>query len=89
MAKNASKSRKYAKVSDQLRNIVETCGISRYRIAQDTGIPESGLSFFLSGKRGLSSKALDVLGEYLDLEVVMHSPKAILSHSEQRSRTRR
>lgn len=69
------KHRKQVKVSDQLRTIVETCGVSRYRIAQDTGIPESGLSFFLSGRRGLSSKALDALGEYLDLEVVMRSPK--------------
>jgi len=63
--------RKRSKVSDQLRAVIESCGVSRYRISQDTGISESTLSMFMSGERGLTMKALDRLGAYLDLEVTM------------------
>lgn len=62
-------------VSDQLRTAIKTCGLSRYRIAQKTGIDDSTLARFMTGERGLSSKALDTLGKFLDLEVVMHGPK--------------
>ncbi len=54
---------------------IETCGLSRYRIAQKTDIDDSALAMFMTGERGLSSKALDTLGRFLDLEVVMHGPK--------------
>jgi len=47
------------RVSDQIRRLVETCGISRYEIAKLTGIDDSALSRFMSGERGLSMKALD------------------------------
>lgn len=67
--------RKPKTVSDQLRAIVETCGVTRYRISQETGIDQGALSNFMAGRRGLSGKALDTLGAYLDLEVVRHGPK--------------
>jgi predicted transcriptional regulator len=72
MAKRAAKR---PVVSDQLRAIVASCGLSRYRIAKSTGIDQAALSRFLSGERGLSSEALDKLGEFLDLEVICNSPK--------------
>ena len=59
-----------AKMSDQLRRIIDECGATRYRIAQETNIDEATLSRFMSGERGLSMKALDRIGKYLDLEVV-------------------
>ena len=66
-----------AKVTDQIRRLVETCGLTRYRIAKLTGIDESALTRFMSGERGLSAKALDKLGEVLRLEVIMHGPQAV------------
>jgi transcriptional regulator with XRE-family HTH domain len=59
------------KVSDQLRRIVDDCGLSRYEISKRTGIDEGALSRFMSGERGLSMKALDRLGECLGLTVNM------------------
>lgn len=59
-------------MSDQVRRIVESCGLTRYRIAHLAGIHESTLSRFIAGQRALSSDALDKLGQVLDLEVVMH-----------------
>lgn len=57
-------------ISDQLRALIEECGLSRYELAKQTGIDESALSRFMSGERGLSMKALDTLGAFLDWEVV-------------------
>lgn len=65
----------HPKVSDQVRQLVESCGLSRYQIWKLTGIDQSALSRFMSGERGLSSEALDTIGELLQLEVKMHGPK--------------
>ncbi len=66
MAKRRSK-----KMTDQVRQAIDDSGLTRYRIAQDTGIDESTLAKFYNGHRGLSMDALDRLGEYLGLRIVM------------------
>jgi plasmid maintenance system antidote protein VapI len=59
-----------AKISDQIRQAMDNSGLTRYRIAKDIGMNESALGKFYNGERGLSTKMLDRLGEYLDLEIV-------------------
>ena len=66
MAKKAS----FPKVSDQLRDIIRDCDLSRYEIAKQTGIDQSALPRFMSGERGLSMTALDTLAEHLELDIV-------------------
>jgi transcriptional regulator with XRE-family HTH domain len=61
--------RKIENVSDQLRRIINDCGLSRYQISKHTNIAESTLSQFMHGERGLSMKALDRLGQFLELTV--------------------
>ena len=58
-------------ISQQLRQAVAASGLSRYRIAQGTGIAESTLCLFVRGERGLSLQSIDALGEYLQLEIIM------------------
>jgi hypothetical protein len=48
-------------LSDQLREAVQGSKLSRYQIAKETGIAQSTLCLFCSGKRGLSMKAIDSL----------------------------
>lgn len=60
-------------LTDQLRQAIEESGLTRYRIAQETGISESTLSKFHLGQRGLSMQALNALGEFLELKIVMGS----------------
>ena len=55
--------------TDQIRKALAHHPVSRYRIAQETGIAEASLSRFVNGERGLSFEALDVLAEYIGLEV--------------------
>ena len=62
---------KKQKLSDQVRAAIETCGQTRYRISQETGIPEPTLCRFMSGTGGLRMRALDILAEYLDLDLTM------------------
>ncbi len=46
-------------VSDQIRQAIDDSGLTRYRIAQETGISETALALFYNGHRGLSMKALE------------------------------
>ncbi len=58
-------------LTDQLRQAIDDCGLTRYRIAQETGINEAALSKFYLGQRGLSMKALNALGEFLQLTITL------------------
>ena len=57
------------KLTDQLRQAIEDCGVSRYAISQETGTDQAALSRFMRGQVGLSLAALDRLGECLQLTV--------------------
>jgi plasmid maintenance system antidote protein VapI len=63
--------RKPAKLSDQIRHAIETCGRTRYAIAKATGISQPTLSRFISGERGLPMKTLDRLAGHLGLEIII------------------
>ena len=57
-------------ISDQLRRIIDDSGLTRYVIAKETAIDESTLAKFYNGRGGLSMKALDRLGEFLEIEII-------------------
>ena len=59
------------KLTDQLRKAIDDSGLSRYRIAKETGVSEATLSKFYLGQRGLSMEALNALGGCLELEIIM------------------
>ncbi len=59
------------KMTDQIRRAIDESGLTRYRIAHDTGIDESTLAKFYHGQRGLSLDNLDRLCGYLRLRIVM------------------
>ena len=66
---------KAEKVTDQLRRLIRESGVTCYVIAKETGVSNAALSRFLSGERGLSSKALDAIGDYLGWQVIQRGPK--------------
>jgi DNA transposition AAA+ family ATPase len=66
--------RKRIKLTEQVRQAIETCGKTRYQISQDTGIDQATLCRFMGGKGGLSNPILDTLGEYLGLRIVTDKP---------------
>jgi transcriptional regulator with XRE-family HTH domain len=67
--------KKRTPISEQVRQAVRDCGLTRYEIAKRTGISNATLSRFIHGERGLSMEYLDTLGELLGLEIVVrHKP---------------
>ncbi len=68
------KTRRPPAFGDQLRNAIQLSPLSRYRIAKETGVSQSVLSLFCSGRRGLSLKAIDALVALLNLELKPRKP---------------
>lgn len=66
-----------AKLTDQLRGAIDSCGMSRYAVAKTIDLDQSTLSRFMSGKSGLALDTVDKLGELLGLKLVTakNSPK--------------
>lgn len=56
-------------LSDQLRELVRSSGLSMMAVARATEIDQAALSRFLSRQRGLSLASLDRLGAFLDVRV--------------------
>lgn len=50
-------------ISEQLRDVVRGCGMTRYRLSMETGIAESVLSRFINHGSGLSLANIDKLCE--------------------------
>ena len=66
--------RKRKPLSEQLRDAILEADVSRYRISQDTGLTEAALSRFVNGVSGLSLDSIDIVAEYLELDIVRRKP---------------
>jgi transcriptional regulator with XRE-family HTH domain len=53
-----------------LKAAIDQSGVTRYRIAKDTGILETSLSRFMRGETSLRLDKADELADYLGLELV-------------------
>ena len=56
-------------LSQQLREAILESGVSRYEISKQTGVSQAALSKFVLGRRGISVKAMDAVGEFLGLAI--------------------
>jgi predicted transcriptional regulator len=63
------------KLSDQLRRLIETSPMTRYEISKQTGIAQSTLCKLVQGERGISTDSWDLLGECLNLRLVVDEPR--------------
>ena len=70
--------RRSKKLSDQIREIIDRLEQSHGAIADGAAIDTGAFSRFCNGQRGLSLKALDRLGTYLDLQI------AVREHGEEK-----
>jgi transcriptional regulator with XRE-family HTH domain len=66
--------KKQDSLTDQVRQAANKCGRSQHALARATGIDNTALSRFISGKRGLSMEALDALADVLRLRIVADGP---------------
>lgn len=57
-------------LSEQLRNIIEECELSRYEIAKRSEVDASQLHRFVKGTGRLTTDSLDRIGEVLGLRFI-------------------
>ena len=67
--------RSRATLIDQIRQAVLDADMTRYEISKQTGIDKASLSRFVHGERGLSDKAINLIGELLNLEIVVRKKR--------------
>ncbi|MBE3096961.1 MAG: helix-turn-helix domain-containing protein [Planctomycetes bacterium] len=65
------------KLSQQIRKAIDTSGLSRYRIAVETGLDHAAMSRFMADKGGLSVESLDAIADVLGLEVTAVNPRPV------------
>jgi len=67
--------RQIPRLRDQVRQAIRDSDATRYQIAKATGIDQASLSKFISGERGLSLGSLDLLAEFLNLQLTVGKPR--------------
>jgi transcriptional regulator with XRE-family HTH domain len=70
-----SKQRQEGPLTEGLRAAIEASGLTRYRIAKETGVPETSLMRFMRGETSLRLDKADALAKYLGLELVKRRGK--------------
>jgi hypothetical protein len=64
-------------ISGQIRQLIDTCGVTRYRLSKETGLSQSLLSKFMNVPGyTLSLDSIDALGACLGWRIVADSPRA-------------
>jgi hypothetical protein len=74
-------------ISEQIRRLIDTCGITRYRLSKETRIAQSVLSKFMNVPGyTLSLDSIDALGRYLGWRIVAagKAPQALKRSTEGR-----
>jgi len=65
-----------SKLLDEIRRAIKASDKTRYRLSQETSIPQSQLSRFMTGETGLSIEAMERLTAALGLEVTIRPKTA-------------
>jgi len=61
--------RKSIALSEQLRRLIEDGPLTRYRIAQESGVDASQLLRFVHGRGKLTTDSLDKIGDVMKLQI--------------------
>ena len=60
---------------DAIREAIRGSGLTRYRIAKDSGVSESTLCRFMVGEQDLTTATMDKVADALGVEVVVRRKK--------------
>ena len=55
--------------SDEIRQAILDCGMSRYEICKRLGLDQGAMSHFMHGRRGMTITTLDKLAAFLNLHI--------------------
>jgi transcriptional regulator with XRE-family HTH domain len=60
-----------AGILEAIRREIKASGLSRYAISKETGIDQAQLSRLMNGKFGLRIDTLEILADFLGLEILI------------------
>jgi predicted transcriptional regulator len=64
-----AKSRQRSTVTDQLKQTIADSGLSVYKLAKESGVPQPVLHRFMAGEQDLKLATVDKLAGYLGLRL--------------------
>ena len=62
-------------MSDQVRQAIKQCGLTRYAISKQTGLTEGALSRFMSGQRDMTLRTLETIAQVIGVRLVVDRPR--------------
>lgn len=62
-------------MSNQVRQAIDNCGMTRYAIAKATGVSEGALSRFMSGDRDMTLRTLERIALLIGVSLTVKRPK--------------
>lgn len=62
-------------INEQLRDAIELCGKSRYRISQESGVSQAVLSRFINGQTELTIANAEKLCQSIGVELLLRTRK--------------
>jgi len=66
---------KHKTFTDEIRDAIKSCGMTRYRICKEIGLAESGMSKFMAGTSGFSMEMLDKIAAVIGMHVILEQNK--------------
>ena len=64
-----------ARINDQVIRAIKTCGMTRYALAQKSGVSEGELSRVVAGQRSMTLRTLDRLAPYIGVKIAVKRPQ--------------
>lgn len=61
--------RRRSTLTDELKQAIADSGVSGYKLAKESGVPQPVVQRFLAGERGISLTTADKLAAYLGLRL--------------------
>jgi plasmid maintenance system antidote protein VapI len=62
-----------SRLTDQLKQAIADSGVSGYKLAKESEVPQPVVQRFLAGKRGISLTTADKLAAHLGLRLTKYS----------------
>ncbi len=62
-------------MSDQVRDAIDGCGLTRYAVARATGVTEGALSRFMSGERDMTLRTLGRIAPVIGVSLRTKRPR--------------
>ncbi len=62
-------------MSDQVRQAIKQCGLTRYAISKQTSLTEGALSRFMSGQRDMTLRTLETIAQVIGVRLVVGRPR--------------